>query len=383
MRVLVTGGAGFIGSHFVKRLVAGGDAVVVLDKLTYAGNPANLEGAGAELVVGDIADPEAVARAAVGCDAVVNFAAETHVDRSILGPKEFVSTDVLGTMTLLDWARANEARFVQVSTDEVYGDLEKGGRAAETDPLRPSSPYSAAKAGGDLQVLAYVRTYGVNASITRGANTFGPNQYPEKLVPLFVTNALDGEPLPVYGDGQQVREWLHAEDHCAGVDLVLREGAPGEVYNVGGEEHVNLEVTHRILELTGADPSLVRHVEDRAGSRPPLRARRREAPGARLDAGALLRRGRLTRDRRVVPRSTGPGGSRSSRANTVVTTRSSTRIGSGRNARSPGKTSCADSPSPSSPRSRASRRASARRRRPHHRRPRSSSPVVDGGTASG
>ena len=265
MRVLVTGGAGFIGSHFVKRLVAGGDDAVVLDKLTYAGNPANLEGTGVELVVGDIADPAAVVRAAAGCDAIVNFAAETHVDRSILGPKEFVSTDVLGTMTLLDWARANGARFVQVSTDEVYGDLEEGGRSVEGDPLRPSSPYSAAKAGGDLQVLAYVRTYGVNASITRGANTFGPNQYPEKLVPLFVTNALDGEPLPVYGDGLQVREWLHAEDHCGAVELVLREGAPGEIYNVGGEEHVNLEVTNRILELTGASPGLVRHVEDRAG----------------------------------------------------------------------------------------------------------------------
>jgi dTDP-glucose 4,6-dehydratase len=265
MRVLVTGGAGFIGSHFVKRLVAEGDEVVVLDKLTYAGNPANLDGTDVELVVGDIADPEVVARAGTGCRAIVNFAAETHVDRSILGPKEFVQTDVLGTMTLLEWARSTGARYVQVSTDEVYGDLEAGGRAAESDPMRPSSPYSAAKAGGDLQVLAYVRTYDVNASITRGANTFGPNQYPEKLVPLFVTNALDGHALPVYGDGKQVREWLHAEDHCAGVDLVLREGAPGEIYNIGGEDHENLEVTHRILELTGADPSLVRHVEDRAG----------------------------------------------------------------------------------------------------------------------
>ena len=154
---------------------------------------------------------------------------------------------------------------MQVSTDEVYGDLESGGRSREDDPLRPSSPYSASKAGGDLQVLAYVRTYGVNASITRGANTYGPNQYPEKLIPLFTTNALDGLPLPVYGDGKQVREWLHADDHCAAVELVLREGAPGEVYNVGGEEHENVEVTHRILELTGRDPSLVRHVEDRAG----------------------------------------------------------------------------------------------------------------------
>jgi dTDP-glucose 4,6-dehydratase len=265
MRVLVTGGAGFIGSHFVKRLVAAGDEVVVLDKLTYAGNRANLAEVEHTLVVGDIADPDAVARAAGGCDAIVNFAAETHVDRSILGPQEFVHTDVLGTLTLLEWARVNDTRFVQVSTDEVYGDLEQGHRARETDRLSPSSPYSAAKAGGDLQVLAYVRTYDVAASITRGANTYGPNQYPEKLVPLFVTNALDGLPLPVYGDGKQVREWLHAHDHCAGIELVLREGVPGEIYNVGGEDHENLEVTHRILELTGADPASIRHVEDRAG----------------------------------------------------------------------------------------------------------------------
>ena len=254
MRVLVTGGAGFIGSHFVRRLAGQGTEVAVLDKLTYAGNPANLEGIDHDFFQGDIADPDAVARAAAGCDAIVNFAAETHVDRSILGPQEFVHTDVLGTMCLLEWARANDARYVQVSTDEVYGDFEAGGRAVENDPLRPSSPYSAAKAGGDLQVLAYCRTYGVRASITRGANTYGPNQYPEKLVPLFVTNALEGEPLPVYGDGKQVREWLHAEDHCAGIELVLHEGAPGEIYNVGGEDHENMEVTHRILELTGADP---------------------------------------------------------------------------------------------------------------------------------
>jgi dTDP-glucose 4,6-dehydratase len=265
MRVLVTGGAGFIGSHFVRRLAASGSEVSVLDKLTYAGNPANLEGVEHEFHHGDIADPEAVARAAAGCAAIVNFAAETHVDRSILGPQEFVHTDVLGTMCLLEWARGHVARFVQVSTDEVYGDLEAGGRALEADPLQPSSPYSAAKAGGDLQVLAYVRTYGVRASITRGANTYGPNQYPEKLVPLFATNALDGEPLPVYGDGKQVREWLHAEDHCAGIELVLHEGAPGEIYNIGGEDHENIEVTYRILELTGADPGLIRHVEDRAG----------------------------------------------------------------------------------------------------------------------
>ena len=173
---------------------------------------------------------------------------------------------------------------------------------AKDDPLRPSSPYSAAKAGGDLQVLAYVRTYGVRASITRGANTYGPNQYPEKLVPLFVTNALEGEPLPVYGDGKQVREWLHAEDHCAGIELVLHEGAPGEIYNVGGEDHENLEVTHRILELTGADPSLIRHVEDRAGH-----DRRYAVDDAKLRAlgwspRALVRRGRASRHRRLVPR---------------------------------------------------------------------------------
>jgi len=265
VKVLVTGAAGFIGSHFVRRLVAAGDHVIVLDKLTYAGNPANLDGVDADLVVGDIADHDAVARAGAGCDAVVNFAAETHVDRSILGAAEFVHTNVLGAQTLLEWARETGARLVQVSTDEVYGDLEGGGRSLETEPLHPSSPYSASKAAGDLLVLAYVRTYGAKASVTRGANTYGPRQHPEKLIPLFVTNALDGLPLPVYGDGHQRREWLHAEDHCAAIELVLHEGAPGEVYNVGGEEFENIEVTRRIVELTGADPGLITHVDDRAG----------------------------------------------------------------------------------------------------------------------
>ncbi len=265
MRVLVTGGAGFIGSHFARRLVAGGDEVVVLDKLTYSGNRANLDGVAVELVEGDICDPDAVAEAGAGAEAVVNFAAETHVDRSILGAVEFIETDVLGTYVLLGWARDAGARLVQVSTDEVYGDVPEGRSAREDDPLSPSSPYSASKAGGDLQVLAGVRTYGVDACVTRGANTYGPNQYPEKLIPLFVTNALDGEPLPVYGDGRQRREWLHVEDHCAAVELVLREGAAGEVYNVGGEERENLELTGRILELTGAGPDLIRHVEDRPG----------------------------------------------------------------------------------------------------------------------
>lgn len=265
MRILVTGGCGFIGSHFVRRLVAGGDEVVVLDKLTYSGRRENLDGVECELHVGDIADPEAVERAAVGCEAIVNFAAETHVDRSILEAGDFISTDVYGTHVLLERAREAGLRFLQVSTDEVYGDVPPGVSSTEADPLRPSSPYSASKAGGDLQVLAYVRTYGLNASITRGANTYGPYQYPEKLVPLFITNAVDGLPLPVYGDGLQRREWLHAEDHCAAVEIVLREGVPGGVYNVGGEERENLDVIERIVDLTGADPALVRHVDDRPG----------------------------------------------------------------------------------------------------------------------
>jgi dTDP-glucose 4,6-dehydratase len=265
VRVLVTGGAGFIGSHFV-RLLAGKDVeVVVLDKLTYSGNPANLDGIEHRFLQGDIADSEAVAEAAAGCDAIVNFAAESHVDRSILESFDFVHTQVHGTQTLLEHVRARGARFVQVSTDEVYGDIEGGGSSTEDDPLRPSSPYSATKAGGDLLVLGYVRTHGVNASITRGANTYGPHQYPEKFLPLFVTNALDGEPLPVYGDGRQRREWLHVDDHCAAIELALTDGRPGEVYNVGGDERENLEMVRRILDLTGADESLVRHVTDRPG----------------------------------------------------------------------------------------------------------------------
>jgi dTDP-glucose 4,6-dehydratase len=266
VRVLVTGGCGFIGSHFVKRLVAGGDEVVILDKLTYSGREENVDGIDCELRVGDIADPEAVAGAAAGCEAIVNFAAETHVDRSILGATDFGRTEFFGTQVLLEEVRRTGARYVQVSTDEVYGDLAGGGSAHESHPVGPSSPYSVAKAAGDLHVPAYVRTFGVNASITRGSNTYGPHQYPEKLVPLFVTNALDGQPLPVYGDGRQVRDWLHVADHCAGVEIVLHEGAPGEVYNVGGgNERENIEITRRILALTGADPSLVRHVTDRPG----------------------------------------------------------------------------------------------------------------------
>ena len=266
MRVLVTGGAGFIGSQFVRRLAGQGDRVAVLDKLTYAGNPANLEGVEHDFFQGDIADPDAVARAAEGVEAIVNFAAETHVDRSIMGPAEFILTDVLGTQVLLDYARQHGLRHLQVSTDEVYGDIPPDAEPCTEDaPIRASSPYSASKAGGDLQVLAYVRTYGVDALVTRGANTYGPRQYPEKFLPLFITNAFEGKHLPVYGDGKQSREWLHVEDHCAAIEVALRAGERGNVYNIGGQERQNMEVVRRILTLTGASPDLVRHVTDRPG----------------------------------------------------------------------------------------------------------------------
>jgi dTDP-glucose 4,6-dehydratase len=270
VRLLVTGGCGFIGSAFVRTALGMGAEVVNLDKLTYAGNPANVaevaDDPGYRFVRGDIADPEVVAETMAGCEVVVNFAAESHVDRSILAPEQFIRTDVVGTAVLLDRARAEGVRrFVQVSTDEVYGSI-PAGAFRESDPLRPTSPYSASKAGGDLQVLAWHHTFGVDAVITRGSNTFGPRQYPEKLIPLFVTNALDGEPLPVYGDGLQVRDWIHVDDHCAGIWAVMERGAPGEIYNVGGgNELPNLEITRRILELAGRDESLVRHVADRPG----------------------------------------------------------------------------------------------------------------------
>ncbi len=199
-------------------------------------------------------------------DAIVNFAAETHVDRSIHGAAEFIETDVLGTYVLLRRAAELAARFVQVSTDEVYGDVEAGSRRGRTTRSSPRARTARRRPAGDLQVVAAVRTFGINASITRGSNTYGPNQYPEKILPLFVTNALDGEPLPLYGDGRQIRDWLHVDDHCAGIELVLRSGAPGEIYNVGADEpHENVELTRKIIELTGSDPALVRHVEDRAG----------------------------------------------------------------------------------------------------------------------
>lgn len=275
MRLLVTGGAGFIGSEFVRRTMLEWhpeDAVTVLDKLTYAGNLANLEPvlthAGYRFVQGDIADRVAVNQALNGVDAVINFAAETHVDRSILEPDAFVKTDVLGTWNLAEAARAaGVQRFVQVSTDEVYGAV-LSGASRETDRLDPTSPYSAAKAGGELLILAAHKTYGLPAVVVRGANAYGPYQYPEKLIPLHITNAIDGERLPVYGDGQQRRQWTHVTDFASGVDTVLRLGQLGEVYNIGNPEPedavpVNLEVSRRILELLGKPASLIEHVVDR------------------------------------------------------------------------------------------------------------------------
>ena len=271
-RLLVTGGAGFIGSAFVRRLIERHPTVevVVLDKLTYAGNLANLEPVASSpryrFVQGDINDATLVDDLASATDAIVNFAAESHVDRSIEAPDAFIQTDVHGTFTLLEASRRHgHERYLQISTDEVYGNVPSGS-SLETDALRPRSPYSASKAAGDLLVLAYHTTYGTPAMVTRASNNFGPYQYPEKVIPLFVTNAIDGEPLPLYGDGQQVRDWLYVDDHCDAVELVLAAGVPGEAYNVGGgNELTNLELTRRILELTGRDMALVRRVPDRPG----------------------------------------------------------------------------------------------------------------------
>jgi dTDP-glucose 4,6-dehydratase len=270
VRLLVAGGAGFIGSAYVRRHLESnaGDSIRVLDKLTYAGRRENLDGADparCELVVGDIADAETVASAIEGCDAVVNFAAESHVDRSIHSPGEFIQTDVFGTFVLLDAARAAGVRHVQVSTDEVYGSIEDGS-FTEASPLEPSSPYAASKAGGDLIAGAFARTYGADVLIARGSNNYGPRQHPEKLIPLCILNALAGDPLPVYGDGAQVRNWLFVEDFAAAIDVVLERGEAGETYNAGGpDEFENIEVVRRILELTGRDESLIEHVTDRPG----------------------------------------------------------------------------------------------------------------------
>jgi dTDP-glucose 4,6-dehydratase len=248
-----------------QRVEEHGDEVTVLDKLTYAGRRENLEGVPHRFVHGAIEDPAAVAEAIEGAEAVVNFAAETHVDRSIAEPDAFVRTHALGTFVLLEAAREKGLRYLQVSTDEVYGSIEEGSFTEES-PLEPSSPYSATKTGADLLVQSYTRTFGMETVICRGSNNYGPFQYPEKLIPLMILNAMSGDPLPVYGDGQQVRNWLYVRDFCSGIGHVLAHGSAGEVYNVGGpDECTNLEVVERIIELTGADPSLITYVDDRPG----------------------------------------------------------------------------------------------------------------------
>jgi dTDP-glucose 4,6-dehydratase len=276
VRLLVTGGAGFIGSHFVRTLLGAGypaltaGDVTVLDKLTYSGNRANLDPVAADprlrFVEGDICDPGTVDEVMAGHDAVVHFAAESHVDRSIAGARPFVVTNVLGTQTLLDAAlRHGVGRFLHVSTDEVYGSIATGSWTEEW-PLAPRSPYAASKAGSDLLTLAYVRTHGLDAVVTRCSNNYGPYQFPEKIIPLFVTNLLDGAKVPLYGDGGNIRDWLHVADHCAGLALVLAKGRAGEVYHIGGgTELTNRELTERLLAACGAGREMVEPVADRLG----------------------------------------------------------------------------------------------------------------------
>jgi len=266
MRLLVCGGAGFIGSNFVRvRLREHGDEIVVLDTLTYAGRRENLEGLDVRFIHAGIEDAAAVGEAIEGVDAVVNFAAETHVDRSIAQPDAFVTTHAVGTWVLLEAARAHGVRYLQVSTDEVYGSIDSGS-FTERSPLAPSSPYSATKAGADLLVSSYFHTYDLPTLICRGSNNYGPNQYPEKLIPLMVLNALHGDRLPVYGDGMQVRNWLYVQDFARAIGHVLAHGVPGEAYNVGGpDECTNIEVVQRILQLCDADESLIEYVTDRPG----------------------------------------------------------------------------------------------------------------------
>jgi dTDP-glucose 4,6-dehydratase len=272
MKLLVCGGAGFIGSTFVRlRLLEHGDEVTVLDKLTYAGREENFHDFADhprfQFQRGAIEDASAVARAidAGAPQAIVNFAAETHVDRSISEPDAFVATQALGTFVLLEAARTAHLAYLQVSTDEVYGSIEAG-TFSEDSPLRPSSPYSATKTGADLLVQSYFHTYRLAATICRGSNNYGPYQYPEKLIPLMILNALHGDPLPVYGDGLQVRNWIHSSDFSRAIGHVLEHGAPGEVYNAGGpDEQTNLAVVRQIVDLTRADPAQIEHVDDRPG----------------------------------------------------------------------------------------------------------------------
>jgi dTDP-glucose 4,6-dehydratase len=273
MKIFVTGGAGFIGSNFIRHVLRleKGHAVVNYDKLTYAGNLANLlsiaNNPGYSFVRGDICDGPALEAAMAGCDAVVHFAAESHVDRSIYEPAPVIETNVTGTFILLQIARKLEVqRFVHISTDEVYGDIPPGIFSDEDSQLRPSSPYSASKAGSDLLVRSYVRTYGFPALVTRSSNNYGPFQFPEKFLPLMITNALDGKPLPIYGDGKQQRDWLHVEDNCRGIMAVLERGQIGEVYNIGGLDiEENLALAQRLLRLLGKPTSLLTYVKDRPG----------------------------------------------------------------------------------------------------------------------
>jgi len=272
VKLVVTGGAGFIGSNFIRHVLAAhaDDSIVNLDKLTYAGNLKNLadvaDSPRYRFVRGDVCDAKMVRDVLRGADAVVNFAAESHVDRSLVEPDAFLRTDVFGVFTLLEAVRElSIPRLVHISTDEVYGSLATGS-ARESDPLRPSNPYSASKAGGDLLALAYWQTHRVPVVVTRSSNNFGPFQYPEKVIPLFITNALDDQPLPLYGDGRNVRDWLYVVDNCTALDLVLRKGKDGEVYNIGGGHEVeNIVLTRDILRLTGKPETLIRPVKDRPG----------------------------------------------------------------------------------------------------------------------
>jgi dTDP-glucose 4,6-dehydratase len=269
--VVVTGGAGFIGSTFARLLVERGyEQVRVFDKLTYAGNPANIDDLrscpGFSFVQGDICNRDDVERACEGFDAIVNFAAETHVDRSLMDPGEFITADVYGVFVLLEVVRERGLkRFVHVSTDEVYGQVSDGSWV-ETDPLAPRNPYSASKAGGELMLGAYVATHGVPALISRGSNTYGPYQYPEKFLPLAATNVLDGQPIPVYGDGLQVRDWLHADDHAAAIELLLCKGTVGEIYNIAGSnERQNIDIARIILDELDVPEDMLKHITDRKG----------------------------------------------------------------------------------------------------------------------
>ncbi len=273
MRILVTGGAGFIGSNFVRRIIdgtySGFSSVTVLDKLTYAGSLTNLSELSAdsfEFVNGDICDSELVGRLVNEHDLVVNFAAESHVDRSINGARDFVITNVLGTHTILDAVRSSNVKtYLQVSTDEVYGSIEKGSWP-ETDPLLPNSPYAATKASADLICRSYFKTLGMDIRITRCSNNYGRNQFPEKVIPLFVTNLIDNQKVPIYGSGLNVRDWLHVDDHCFGIYLALTKGKAGEIYNIGGgTELTNIDLTKKILSLMGRDESSISYVEDRKG----------------------------------------------------------------------------------------------------------------------